>query len=244
MMRYNSDTTMLSMTKEQFNMLLYPIVASGTGMNLDSAIHVVNFHHEYLMLDLYDLQMYQQSLNFYKNHPFDILYAIGPDGDSVTVSFRIDHIYGWWSREKEKIEATVVDKPVTSLTLNVGTKFEIEVVKAKSRNSKFRLVSTEPVSDTIIVSQLKLDDSVPSNYIVGYFCYSRLNEDSDKVAVSLLFKSNHPKICSYETSIKYGDGEYEPASNGRIFKGCLHNEIWDSSATSVRLENLATKCQR
>ena len=233
------DTTLVDKTRLQFNMLLFPILSSGSGRSFDSPLHVVNMHDEYLILDMYRLEMTQQSLVFHNNHPFDVLSVYDEDGDTASVHFRIDYVYGWWGRNDDAKQSAADDKPTSKLTLSLGTRFDIEIVKTKSRNSKFRVVSLTPVNDTLIVKDSLFPANIPENHIIGYFCHTRLSASSDGVYISLLFKSNHKSHLEFDTFIHYiGADEDTPTSNSGIFPGVMHNELWQDRIDRLTISNI------
>jgi hypothetical protein len=206
-------------------------------------MHVVNTSHEYMMMNMYGFRSSEQVLVSIDGHNYDMFLIDPNDYDVDTLYFNIDCIVNSWSSLFPDIKEE--SSPVTSIDLELGVKFVLELEKPKRKNSKFVLVSKEYVSDTLISNRDSLfRESVPENQIVGYFCPMRLYEGSENVYNCLVFISNCKKDwLYYDAYIAYGDHlqDYQPTSNEGMPRGAMMNEMWHTNVAYLRISNIRTK---
>ena len=240
---FGGDTVELQQTLLQFQMLFYTIASTGNGIMPELAMHVVNTSHEYMMMNMYGFQMKQQALMNIGGHSYDMFVLDSNQYDVDTLYFNIDCIVNSWSSLFSEKEESV---PVTSIDLVLGFKFVLELEKPKRKNSKFVLVSKEPVFDTLISNRDSLfREPVPENQIVGYFCPMRMYEGDERVYNCLVFISNCKKDCLYyDTYIapEGHPGDFRPTSNGGMLRGAMMNEMWHTiDAHQIRISNIRIK---
>lgn len=240
---FGADTTELKQTQLQFQMLFYTIASTGNGLTPELAMHVVNTSHEYMMMNMYGFQMTQQALTSIDGHSYDLFLIDTNEYGVDTLYFNIDRIVGAWSSLFSQEEEET--GPVTSIDLEPGVKFVLELKKPKRKNSQFVLVSKEWVYDTLISNRDSLfREPVPENQIVGYFCPMRLYEGSESVHNCLVFISNCGKDwLYYDTFIAYGDHkqDFQPTSNEGMLRGVMINEMWHTDVQSLRISNIRTR---
>ena len=239
---YGGDTTELMKTVAQFSTLFDVITSTGNGITPELAIHVVSTSHEYLVMNMFGFSYTSQSLTQIDGHSYDMFTIDTNEYDVDNLYFNIDCIIGAWSKIFPSMN---VDKkaPTTSIDLTLGTKFVIELKKAKRKNSTFILVEKEHIDDTITAEADSLfRDPVPENQIVGYFCPTRLYDGSDKVFNCLVFRSN----CAngqlyYDTFISKDGVRFNTTSNRGILRGVRMNEMWHDDAQHIRISNIRTR---
>lgn len=240
---FGGDTVEMQKAQLQFQMLFYTIASTGNGLTPELAMHVVNTSHEYMMMNMYGFHSTQQALTSINGHSYDMFVIDTNEYGVDTLYFNIDRIVGAWSSlfSQEEEES----KPVTSIDLEPGVRFVIELEKPKRKNSQFLLVSKERVYDTLTADRDSLfREPVPENQIVGYFCPMRLYKGSKIVYNCLVFISNCGKDwLYYDSFIAYGDHkqDYQPTSNEGMPRGVLMNEMWHTNAQSLRISNIRTK---
>ena len=238
---FDGDTNELEKTRAQFQALFQTIMSTGNGLSPELAMHVVSTSHEYLMMNMYGFQPTSQALLHIDGHSYDMFTVDSNEYDVDTLYFNIDCIVGSWDKlfpkMKEKEEC-----PVTSIDLRLGTRFVLEMTKAKRKNSKFVLVKEEQIDDTLVA---KLDslftEPVPENQIVGYFCPMRLYEGDESVFNCLVFRSNCAKGLYYDSFISRDGKQFNTTSNVGMPRGAMMNEMWHDDAQYLRISNLRTK---
>lgn len=239
---FGGDTNDLAKTRDQFNTLFHTIASTGNGLNPELAMHVVNTAHEYMMMNMYGFQpTMQHLLNNPDGHSYDMFTIDSNEYDVDTLYFNIDCIVNSWSKLFPAKEKSA--DPVTSIDLRLGTKFVLEVKKAKRKESKFVLVKEEHIEDTLIAKMDSLfREPIPENQIVGYFCPMRLSEGSDGVNNCLVFRSNCAKEWLYYDTYISRDGiRFNTTSNSGIMRGVMINEMWHDDAQYLRISNIRTK---
>ena len=240
---FGGDTAEKRQTQLQFQMLFYTIASTGNGISPELAMHVVNTSHEYMMMNMYGFRSSEQVLMSIDGHNYD-MFLIEPNDYNVdTLYFNIDCIVNSWSSLFSDIKEE--SGPVTSIDLELGVKFVLELEKPKRKNSKFVLVSKEYVSDTLISNRDSLfRGPVPENQIVGYFCPMRLYEGSDQVSNCLVFISNCKKDwLYYDAYIASSDHiqDFKPTSTRGMPRGVMMNEMWYTNVAYLRISNIRTK---
>ena len=239
---FDGDSGAAQRTQLQFQMLFYTIASTGNGLTPQLTMHVVNTSHEYMMMNMYGFRMKSQALMNIDGHSYDMFVIDTNEYGVDTLYFNIDRIVGAWSSlfpDKEE------PSPVTSVDLELGVKFVLQLEKPKRKNSNFILVSKQRIADTLIANRDSLfREPVPENQIVGYFCPMRLHEDSDHVFNCLVFISNSGKDwLYYDAFIAYGDHvmEFRPTSNSGIPRNAMMNEMWPTDVQGLRISNIRTK---
>jgi hypothetical protein len=240
---FGGDTAEKRQTQLQFQMLFYTIASTGNGISPELAMHVVNTSHEYMMMNMYGFRSSEQVLMSIDGHNYDMFLIEPNDYDVDTLYFNIDCIVNSWSSLFPDIKEE--SGPVTSIDLELGVKFVLELEKPKRKNSKFVLVSKEYVSDTLISNRDSLfRGPVPENQIVGYFCPMRLYEGSDQVSNCLVFISNCKKDwLYYDAYIASSDHiqDFQPTSTRGMPRGVMMNEMWYTNVAYLRISNIRTK---
>lgn len=238
---FGGDTNELEKTRAQFQVLFQTIMSTGNGLSPELAIHVVSTSHEYMVMNMYGFHPNMQALMNIDGHSYDMFTVEPNEYDVDTLYFNIDCIVGSWDKLFPKIKEKE-EGPVTSIDLKLGTKFVLEMKKAKRKNSKFLLVKEEQIGDTLVA---KLDslflESVPENQIVGYFCPMRLYEGDESVFNCLVFRSNCDKGLYYDTFISRDGKQFNATSNVGMPRGTMMNEMWHDDAQYLRISNIRTK---
>ena len=228
----------------QFQMLLFSTIAgTGDGTTPELAMHVVSTSHEYMMMSMYGFQMKKQELMSINGHSYDMFVLDSNKYGVDTLYFNIDCIVNSWSSlfsEKDELGHVI------SIDFVLGFKFVLELDDPKRKNSKFVLVSKEPVFDTLISNRDSLfREPVPENQIVGYFCPMRLYEGDESVYNCLVFISNCKNDwLYYDTYIapEGQPGDFRPTSNGGMLRGAMMNEMWHpADAHQIRISNIRIK---
>lgn len=239
---FDGDTLELQKTQLQFQRLFYTIASTGNGITPELAMHVVNTSHEYMMMKMYGFRMKQQALMSIGGHSYDMFVLDSNQYDVDTLYFNIYCITNSWSSLFHEEEKT---GPVTSIDLELGVKFVLEMEKPKRKDSKFVLVSKETLSDTLLCKRNSLfHEPVSKNQIVGYFCPMRLSEASDNVWNCLVFISNcGKKLLYYDAFIANSDlvNNFQPTTNEGMPSGVMMNEMWPSNVQRLRISNIRTK---
>jgi hypothetical protein len=237
---FGGDTAEMQRTQLQFQMLFYTIAGTGNGLTPELAMHVVNVAHEYMMMNMYGFRSSKQALMSIDGHSYDMFLIDTNEYGVDTLYFNIDRILGAWGDALSK----AASEPTTTIDLELGVKFVLELEKPKRKNSKFVLVSKEYVSDTLISDRDSLfREPVLENQIVGYFCPMRLYEGSESVYNCLVFISNCGKDqLYYDVFIAAGDHkEYFQSSNSGMPRGVMMNEMWQTDVQGLRISNIRTK---
>lgn len=238
---FGGDTNELEKTRAQFQVLFQTIMSTGNGLSPELAIHVVSTSHEYMVMNMYGFHPNMQALMSIDGHSYDMFTVEPNEYDVDTLYFNIDCIVGSWDKLfPSKEEST---SPVTSIDLRLGTKFVLEMKKAKRKDSKFVLVKEVHIEDTLIAQKDSLfREPIPENQIVGYFCPMRLSESSDGVYNCLVFRSNCTKEWLYYDTFISQDGiRFNTTSNTGILRGVMINEMWLDDVQYLRISNIRTK---
>ena len=238
---FGGDTAEMQKSQLQFQMLFYTIASTGNGLTPELAMHVVNVAHEYMMMNMYGFRSSEQALMSIDGHSYDMFVVDTNEYGVDTLYFNIDRIVGSWNTLFSQKEES---KPTTTIDLELGVKFVLQLDKPKRKNSKFVLVSQEYLSDTLICDRDSLyREPVPENQIVGYFCPMRLYEGSENVNNCLVFISNCDKDqLYYDVFIAAGDHEeYFQSSNSGMPRGVMMNEMWLTDVQGLRISNIRTK---
>ena len=241
---YGGDTTARTQAQRQFEMLFYTIESTGNGLTTSQPFYVVSTRHEYMMLNMYGFEPKGQALIHEGEHSFDLLYLQENEYGVDSLYFNIDLLMSSLSQMFDSHLDFDPEEKVSSLNLPIGTKFVIEMVKTKRKESTFRILSMEVISDTLNTRDSSLfPNPIPENRVVGYFAPARLSSNSDAVFNCLLFKSNISKDMLFmDTYIRYiGALKFEPTSNSGLMRGVLMNEMWDTSIKQIRISNIRTK---
>ena len=240
---YGGDTTARTQAQRQFEMLFYTIESTGNGLTTSQPFYVANISHEDMMLNMYGFEPKGQSLIHEGGHAFDLLHLRENEYGVDSLFFNIDLPFGDLRQEFGRIFDP--ELKLTSFELPIGTKFVIEMVKTKRKESTFRILSMEEISDTLNTRDSSLfPNPIPENQVVGYFAPARLSDNkSGKVFNCLIFKSNAKKDMLFmDTQIRYGSfSDYESTSNSGIPRGVLMNEMWPSIVTSLLISNIRTQ---
>lgn len=240
---FDGDTTELFKTQMQFEMLFYTISYSGNGISADVPMYVTSVPHEYLMMNMYGFRFRSQQLVSKNGHSFDMFVLDSNEYAVDSLWFNIDPIISSWYNVFNDDEKTSNEK-VTSLDLKLGTYFVIKLDKTKRKNSKFHVVETRSISDTLVADKEKLfKEEIPEDCIAGYFCPMRLYEASDHVSNNLVFISNSKKKMLYFDTemLIHGSSAFRPTSNSGMLRGCMMNEIWNDPIATLRISNIRTK---
>ena len=240
--RFGGDTNELEKTRIQFDALFQTIASTGDGLSPLAAMHVVSTSHEYLMMNLYGFTPMGQALVRIDGHSYDVFSVSHDEYDVDTLYFNIDRIVGCWSSLFSEIEEEQ-SGPVTSIDLELGTRFVLEIQKTKRKNSKFVIVETKLVLDTLVFNGDSLfPEPIPENRIVGYFCPMRLFEGSESVYNCLVFRSNSSKSwLYYDTFISLDGMRFNTTSNNGMPRGTIMNEMWQDDLLYLRISNIRTK---
>ena len=242
---YNGDTVELEKAYWQSVGLFQAITSTGDGSSAQSAIHVVATSHEYVIMGIWGFRSTSQSLMSVDGHSYD-LFSLTPNEDGVdSLWFNIDVIVNSWSTLFGDMDDGIRDfdpkKEITSIDIPIGTCIEIEIVKVKNKNSKFRILRMEEVTDTLLAHDDKLfADPVKPGHIVGYFAPARLYEGSDYVSNCFIFKANiEGEMIQYDSEIQYrGDNDFKETSNSGIFPLVKMNEMWNDELRTLRISNI------
>ncbi len=235
---YEGDTIEMMISEAQFEALFNTILSTGNGISPELAMHVVSVSHEYMMMGMFGFQSHMQALIRSNGHSYD-LFALDSNEYGVdTLYFNIDRIIESWSKLFPE-EKETKNGGVTSIDLELGTKFVLEMKKAKRKNSKFVLVKQEPIYDTLIVNDSLFSKTIPENQIVGYFCPMRLTEKSESVYNCLVFRSNSTESwLQYDTYISRDGVRFSTTSNNGMPRNVLMNEMWHDDAQYLRISNI------
>ena len=252
---YGGDTVEAEKVKWQFQMLFYTIASTGNGLGPDAAMHVVNTGHEYLMMNLYGFRPTSQSLSFIEGHAYDIMEVNSEDYDVDSLYFNIDCIINSWdklfSEEEEEEELLEPGLPVgtigTSITIEMGSRVELELVKAKRKNSKFRVAMVTYLPEDTLSSMAdtaNLSMDVPEGRIVFYLFNVRDAEDSGKVRTCLMYSSNCKADMLYLDTKAHIAGacimDFQPEENLGMAKGVWKTMMWEYGV-DVLVSNIRTK---
>lgn len=241
------DTATAEKTRWQFGMLFESMTSTGNGITPEVAIHVVNPAHEYLMMNIYGFRPAGQSLSYINGHSYDV-FALQPNEYEVdSLYFCIDRVMAASMKmfgsagDNREVDP---NKRVTSADIPLGTRFVLEVVKARKENSKFRVLEMAAVSDTLVADRDSLfAEPVKENQVVGYFAPMRLYAGSEAVSNCLVFISGAGKGMLYYDSFIQTDGnpEFRTTTNSGMMKGVMMNEMWKDSVRSLRIANIRTR---
>lgn len=242
--KFGGDTVELNKTRLQFQMLFYTISYSGNGSTKEVPMYVTAVSHEYLMMNMYGFRAHQQSLVQEDGHSYDMFQIDSNEYGVEELWFNIDPIISTWDKLFGNKEVKKTDEKVTTIDIDLGSYFVIKLDKTKRKNSKFHLVETKRIEDTLVADKEKLfTKEIPEDCIVGYFCPMRLSETSDHVSNNLVFISNSKKEMLYfdtEMLIKGGDC-FRSTSNSGMIRGCMMDEMWNDPIVTLKISNIRTK---
>ncbi|MBO4613884.1 MAG: DUF4919 domain-containing protein [Bacteroidales bacterium] len=226
--------------RDKFNVLVDVLYSTGNGVSVEKAMHVVNVGHEYLILGLNDFNMNMQSLANIDGHSYDVFDLDSNEYNIDKLYFNVDLILGSWGKMfSEDLN------PITTIDLELGVKFVLELRNTKSKNSEFVLVSKEKVEGPLFAEKDSLFcEPVAKNQIVGYFCPMYLRRESENIYNCLVFiSSNENGRLYYDTYISRTGRkkDFSVTSNVGMFPGAMMNEMWHDEAQYLRISNIRTK---
>lgn len=251
---YGGDTLTPKLARLQFNMLCYAIASSGNGLDPMSAMHVVKVSHEYMMMDMFGFHPQSQSLSFLDGHSFDIMELDSNEYDVDTLYFNIDCLINSWSKLFSEEEDEVPPEPGlsdgrlgTQIAIEPGSRVELELVKAKRKNSKFRVAMVTYLPEDTLSSMAdtaNLSMDVPEGRIVFYLFNVRDAEDSGKVRTCLMYSSNCKADMLYLDTKAHIVGacimDFQPEENPGMAKGVWKTMMWEYGV-DVLVSNIRTK---
>lgn len=242
-----ADSAAVERARWQFGMLFETLTSTGNGVSYDMAIHVVNPSHEYLIMSMYGFSMTSQSLQLHDGHSYDVFSLQSNQYGVDSLYFCIDRVMASASKMFASADETRfvdAEKKVTSVDIPLGTRFVLEMVKTKKRDSQFRVLEMTEVSDTLVSERDSLfSEPVKEGQIVGYFAPMRLYAGSKNVSDCLVFISGckEPDL-HYDTYMQTEyNSEFVTTSNEGIHKGVMMNEMWSDSLRAIRISNIRTK---
>ena len=234
---HGADSGDLEADYYRFIMLSRAFVNSGDARSMDHAMYVVTTAHEYFLMNMMEVRMHTQHLITQNGHSYDLM-ELGENEDGLdSLWFNIDINFNWLNKTLgSNGEKTKEKKAVTSVDIPLNTYFDIELVKVKNGKSKFRVVKTIPLNETISFDSV-LNDSVPKNHIQGFFCKAQWSIDDE--TSNLIFKANTDEPLLFDTDIRYTrSGNFYKTSSSGIFSGVKMNEIWHDNIDSIRISNI------
>lgn len=241
---YNGDTTLISKADTQLRMILAAIQSTGDGTTPETAMHITQTAHEYFLLSLFDFEFAGQSLlHDDQGHAYDKMEVKENPYGIEALYFNIDAITNYWGRltlERNLTEKS--DEPVNEITLDLGTKFVLEMMKTRKKKSTFKIVSVETISDTILNDDPTLfPDTIPENQIIGYFCMTKVF--SSGATPCLITKANlKHSIINMDTEIQYeGQHQFHSTSNNGIIGTARGTEIWNDPLSKIRISNIRSR---
>ena len=238
---HNGDTAMVKKSDTQLDMILAAMRSTGDGASMETAIHVTQTAHEYFLLSLYDFDFTGQALVYDKQgHAYDQMNVKENPYGIESLYFNVDAIIRSWSRVLND-EPKLSDKPVSEITVDLGTKFVLEMVKTSKKKSTFKIVSVEKVGDTILKNDPALfPDDIPENQIIGYFCQTAFLSAGDGAHPCLITKKGSAAInFQMETEIEYShSGEFQSTSNNGIIGTVKGIEMWSGPLSRIRISNI------
>lgn len=237
---HNGDTAMVEKSDTQLDMILAAMRSTGNGASMETAIHVTQTAHEYFLLSLYDFDFAGQALVYDKQgHAYDKMDVKENPYGLEALYFNIDAIIRHWDKMMD--EPVQSDKPVSELTVDLGTKFVLEMVKTNKKKSTFKIVSVEKVGDTILQNDPALfPDDIPENQIIGYFCMTAFQSAGDGAHPCLITKKGNAAInFQMDTEIEYShSGEFRSTSNYGILGTAQGIEMWSGPLSRIRISNI------
>lgn len=242
---YGGDTVEMQKAQLQFQMLFYTIASTGNGTTPQSAMHVVCPSHEYLMMNLYGFAPQDQSLQFFGQSAYDVFNVKENEHGIDSLYFNVDLVLSFWGDafgEGDKAKAD--SKKVTSVDVEIGSRVELELVKAKKKNSQFKVVSQDPIYDTLSMADMaKLNMNVPQNHIVFYFFKLKASEDSNEISTCFMFNSNcSPSPLYLNTDVSTNENaSFVPENNMGMANGAWMTALWKGDVKMVRVSNIRTQ---
>ena len=240
--RYGGDTLAVSKSSFQFNMALAAILSSGNGKDMSQAIYVTSTSHEYFILQMYELRFTNQSLMHEAGHSYDKMSVEENEYGVKAMYFNIDLI---WKKNMSLFEdfgKMEKDRSVNELTLDLGSRFVIELEKSSKKSTVFNIVSVDPVRDTIDADDSTLFPSViPEGQIIGYFCMAKVYSNGSNPC--LICKGNiKPSILYMDTEIMYENAPgFVSTSNEGLIRMAKGVEIWNNPLRKIRISKIRTK---
>lgn len=238
---HNGDTSLIDKADTQLRMILAAIQSTGNGASMETAMHVTHTAQEYFLLNLFDFEFDGQALVYDKQgHAYDQMNVKENPYGIESLYFNVDAIIRTWSRVLND-EPKLSDKPVSEITVDLGTKFVLEMVKTSKKKSTFKIVSVEKVGDTILKNDPALfPDDIPENQIIGYFCQTAFLSAGDGAHPCLITKKGNAAInFQMETEIEYShSGEFQSTSNNGIIGTVKGIEMWSGPLSRIRISNI------
>lgn len=235
-----SDTVERNKALLQARALFYVITASGDGSTFEKAFHITSINHAYTVMNEYGFRPIGQSLMYDKGHAYDVYPLMENEYGVDTMYFLVDHCLNFWSVKSDDNDKEKNPEAVTSVTIPIGSRFELELVKTKKQNSTFKVLSIEPCPDTLVADRDSLfRDEIPQNHIIGYFVPSRLTQSSERVTNDLIFIGNVPDgMLEMDTEIAAPAAPFYSTSNSGILNNCMMNEMWNDPINRIRISNI------
>lgn len=239
-----ADAAEIEKTLFQVQGLFAAISYSGDGTCFSSAFHISSVSHSYFCMRMFRFVPLGQELLYDKEGAYDAFPLEENEFGVDTLYFRVDKCMSFWKFD-DIIEESINSKPVKEVTIPFNSKFELEIVKTKKKNSTFKIISIEEISsDTLICDREKLfDKEIPENHIVGYFTSARHSETSNRVTQDLIFVGNLSKhnFLNFDTEIRtLFNSSFTPTSNSGIMKNVMMIEEWNDPLLEIRISNLRT----
>lgn len=246
--RYGGDTLSLSRTATQFNMAMASFCRSGNGTDFKHAIHVISTAHEYLVVQFCDLEATHQELLFDDGHTYDRLKVASArnveDAEEDTLDaqymyFNIDLI---WKKNLSMISEIRENEVDDEITLDLGTRFVLELKKTDKKKSTFRIVSTETLDGVLDADDSTLFPAeIPEGQIIGYFCMAKVYSSGSNPC--LICKGNiNPSILYMDTEIMYENAQgFVSTSNEGLIRMAKGVEIWNNPLRKIRISKIRTK---
>lgn len=241
------DSLEVEKTRWQFGMLFETMTSTGNGLTPDVAIHVVNTAHEYLIMNIYGFDVTAQSLSYIDGHSYDVFALESNQYDVDSLYFCIDRVIEadmWLFASDHGGAAFDPEKKVTSVDIPLGTRFVLEMVKGKKKDSQFRIVEMTNIDDTLVADRDSLfREPVKEGQIVCYFAPMRLYAGFDHVSNCLVFVSGAKEdVLYYDTYMQTNrNPEFRSTSNSNMLKGVMMNEMWNDPIKVLRISNIRTK---
>lgn len=252
---YGGDTVEMQKAQLQFQMLFYTIASTGNGISPDTAMYVMSVNHEYLILNMYGFVPKNQSLQTLGTSAYDVFDVEENDYGVSSLFFNVDFMMSFWGSmmDEEEVELPEPDVPVRThgpqIAIEPGSRVELELVKAKRKNSKFRVAMVTYLPEDTLSSMAdtaNLSMDVPEGRIVLYLFNVRDAEDSGKVRTCLMYSSNCKADMLYLDTKAHIAGasimDFQPEENLGMAKGVWKTMMWEYGVdVLVLVNNIRTK---
>lgn len=242
--KHGGDTAAAQKAQMQFETLFYTMTSAGNGISAEDAMYVTHTSHEFLIMSMFGFQPISQALIPKGGHSYDLLYVEENEYGVDSLYFNIDLIIQSWGRKLPSSSKAKEAEKTTSIDIPLGSYFVIELDKPKKKESKFRLVSLDAITDTIIGDERDslFKEEIPDNQIVGYFCPTRLYAGSENIYNCLIFVSKCNKPLFYNSDILInGFSSFQSTSNCGMLYNVMGNEMWSDPIKIIRISNIRTK---